>query len=57
MVVIGQSWSTEGPEAFHWTHADGITGLGYLPGGKIGSSAYAVSADGLVGVSEGSNEF
>jgi probable HAF family extracellular repeat protein len=35
-------------EAFVWTAADGMVGLGDLPGGPAKSSANAVSADGLV---------
>ena len=37
-----------GKEAFYWTSADGITGLGDLSGGDLGSEARGVSADGSV---------
>ena len=54
-VVVGQStYSTPFAfEAFSWTQASGMIGLGFLPGGAQ-SSANAVSADGstVVGFSE-----
>jgi probable HAF family extracellular repeat protein len=37
-----------GPEAFRWTQAGGMEGLGDLPGGDFYSEAYAVNADGSV---------
>jgi probable HAF family extracellular repeat protein len=40
--------TTEGREAFRWTQAGGMVGLGDLPGGRFGSYAQAVSADGSV---------
>ncbi|MCZ8360190.1 MAG: PEP-CTERM sorting domain-containing protein [Microcystis sp. LE19-388.1G] len=54
-VVVGSStrtpmWTTE---AFRWTQATGMVGLGDLPGGSFSSSANGVSADGsvVVGIS------
>jgi uncharacterized membrane protein len=35
-------------EAFRWTEAEGMVGLGDLPPGDYGSSAYAVSGDGSI---------
>ena len=51
-VVIGWSYSnnstssSEPREAFVWTEATGIQPLGFLPGGRLLSEAFAVSADG-----------
>jgi probable HAF family extracellular repeat protein len=52
--VVGESEGAKGTEAFRWTVADGIVGLGFLPGGA-GSVARAASADGslIVGSAEG----
>ena len=47
-VVVGNSHSASGNEAFRWTESGGMVGLGDLPGGSFGSSAAAVSADGSV---------
>mgnify|MGYP006193284809 CR=1 FL=1 len=54
-VVVGSStrtpmWTTE---AFRWTQATGMVGLGDLPGGSFYSDANGVSADGsvVVGIS------
>lgn len=51
--VVGQSQSTNGPEAMRWREADGMIGLGDLTGGAFDSLAHAVSDDGevVVGVS------
>jgi len=46
-VVVGESTSDAGYQAFRWTEADGMVGLGYLPGGTW-SNAAGVSADGTV---------
>ncbi len=47
-VIVGASTSASSDqEAFRWTSATGMVGLGFLPGGT-GSAASAVSADGLV---------
>ena len=40
-VVVGDSHSSSGCEAFRWTEATGIVGLGDLPGGNIFSVATA----------------
>lgn len=59
LVVVGSSNATVGPfthyEAFRWTAAGGMVGLGDLPGGSNHSGAYATNHDGsvVVGVSEG----
>jgi probable HAF family extracellular repeat protein len=50
-VVVGTSLSSRGTEAFRWTAADGMIGLGDLPGGPpfsfdFYSEAYSVSGDG-----------
>ena len=47
--VVGNS-SGRGQEAFRWTAADGMVGLGYLPGGSENGNSFAegVSADGSV---------
>ncbi len=54
-VVVGESESASGTEAFRWTAAGGMQGLGDVPGGPFGSSAAAASADGgvIVGAAAG----
>jgi probable HAF family extracellular repeat protein len=47
-VVVGAGVSARGTEAFRWTAAGGIAGLGTVPGGRFPSEALAVSADGSV---------
>jgi probable HAF family extracellular repeat protein len=47
-VVVGESHSRSGFEAFRWTPEGGMVGLGDLDGGRFRSSALAVSADGSV---------
>src|SRR5205085_740609 len=51
-VIVGLSRSmaslNNGWEAFRWTQATGMVGLGDLPGGAVLSEAYATSADGSV---------
>lgn len=55
-VVVGRGLSTNGFEAFRWTAAEGLVGLGHLPGGSfISSSASGVSADGSVIVGQSSS--
>lgn len=44
--VIGYANSGSGSEAFRWSRAGGMVGLGNFPGGELRSEAYAVSADG-----------
>jgi probable HAF family extracellular repeat protein len=54
-VVVGQSTSASGDEAFRWTSSGGMVGLGFLPGSVPGDSfsqALGVSADGSVIVGE-----
>jgi uncharacterized membrane protein len=58
-VIVGtESDNRTGPsgwsEAFCWTEAGGVVGLGYLPGGLEQTQAFAVSADGSVIVGRGS---
>jgi probable HAF family extracellular repeat protein len=57
LVVVGSSSSSNGTEAFRWTQAGGMVGLGSLPGTSFNSNASAVSADGsvVVGYSNGVN--
>ncbi|HZW09447.1 MAG TPA: GC-type dockerin domain-anchored protein [Phycisphaerales bacterium] len=47
-VVVGESVSPNGFEAFRWTESEGMVGLGDIPGGYFASFAYAVSGDGSV---------
>lgn len=54
-VVVGNNLTVSpGPvpvpvfEAFIWTEAEGMSGLGFLPGGSLYSSASGISADGQV---------
>jgi probable HAF family extracellular repeat protein len=57
-VVVGESESTAGTQAFRWTPAGGIAGLGFLPSSpKPFSTANGVSANGnvVVGTSTGSD--
>ena len=59
-VVVGSSSSAESAgfrtaEAFRWTIAGGMVGLGDLPAGDFNSVAHAVSADGAVVVGAGSS--
>ena len=46
-VVVGWGSSALGREAFRWSAAEGMVGLGLLPGGDR-SRAYGVSADGSI---------
>lgn len=48
LVVVGESRSANGREAFRWTAATGMVGLGGLGGEEFYSSAIRVSADGSV---------
>ncbi len=48
LVVVGESGSANGGEAFRWAAATGIVGLGGLGGEEFYSSAIRVSADGSV---------
>jgi probable HAF family extracellular repeat protein len=51
-VVVGQSYSASGLEAFRWTQSEGIVGLGDLSGGLFQSVAIGVSGDGSVVVGD-----
>ena len=53
-VVVGSAFSSDGIQAFRWTSASGIVGLGDLLGRQFRSAALSVSADGavLVGTSQ-----
>ena len=53
-VVVGQSLSASGNEAFRWQDGK-MTGLGDLPGGTVDSIPTGVSADGSVVVGYGIN--
>jgi probable HAF family extracellular repeat protein len=44
-VVVGDSYSTSGQEAFLWTLAGGISDLGDLPGGGFAREAWDTSGD------------
>lgn len=54
-VVVGESNSTSGFEAFRWTSGSGIVGLGDLPGGPFQSESIDVSGDGSVVVGIGNS--
>ncbi len=56
-VVVGESRSADGREAFRWTTAGGMVGLGDLPGTIFLSSATDVSADGSIVVGAAGGEF
>lgn len=47
-IIVGESRSANGLEAFRWTAATGIVGLGDLGGGEFLSTALGISANGLV---------
>lgn len=47
-VVVGESRSTKGLEAFRWTLDTGMVGLGHLGGAESLSTALGVSANGFV---------
>lgn len=55
-VIIGQSKSPNGNEAFRWTASEGMVGLGDLAGWEFYSAATGVSADGSVVVGRGMAE-
>ena len=54
-VVVGHGTVAAGQEAFRWSAATGMVGLGDLTGGDTKSSGHAVSADGKVIVGYGSS--
>ena len=47
-MVVGDSNSANGVEAFRWTAATGMVGLGDLSGGTFLSAALGISGNGLV---------
>jgi probable HAF family extracellular repeat protein len=47
-VVVGRSGDDMTLEAYRWTQATGMVGLGDLPGGTFNSSARGISSDGQV---------
>jgi probable HAF family extracellular repeat protein len=49
-VIVGYvpQGRTDEQEAFRWTKASGMVGLGYLPSASYGSAAWATNADGKV---------
>jgi probable HAF family extracellular repeat protein len=53
LVVLGDSSSASGFEAFRWTRSSGIVGMGDLPGGTFASESADASADGSVVVGYG----
>jgi len=60
-VIVGDSAFSDYPagdigwvEAFRWTEAEGVVGLGFLPGDTY-SAAYATSADGSIVVGQGTS--
>src|SRR5262249_45931591 len=52
---VGASVSTNGTEAFRWTSAGGMVGLGDLAGGTFSSAAFAVSGNGALIVGSGTS--
>lgn len=58
-VVVGDSRSWKGDEAFRWTESGGMVALGDLPGGTYSCHAYDVSNDGnvIVGYSSSGSGF
>ncbi len=47
-LIVGDSVSAAGSEAFLWTEAEGMQSLGDLPGGPVASVAFDISDDGRV---------
>lgn len=56
LVIVGYSNSSIGQQAFRWTQAGGMKGLGFLDG-DTRSYAYGVSADGKVVVGESRSSY
>lgn len=56
-VVVGESTSLNGIEAFRWTRSTGMGGLGALFGGDFFSTALGVSANGQVIVGASRSQF
>ncbi|MBW2652365.1 MAG: hypothetical protein JRC57_04670, partial [Deltaproteobacteria bacterium] len=55
LVIVGNSSSSSGNEAFRWTEGTGMVGLGDLSGGIFQSLARATSADGSTIVGYGTS--
>lgn len=51
--VVPPSYSSPANEAFYWTQATGMIGMGDFPGGKLSSQAKAASTNGNVIVGHG----
>jgi uncharacterized membrane protein len=47
-VIVGEATSASGIEAFRWTAAGGMAGLGDLSGGDFHSMAFDVSGNGAI---------
>jgi probable HAF family extracellular repeat protein len=45
-IIVGDSISANGTEAFRWTSGTGMVGIGDIPGGTFSSQAVGVSDDG-----------
>jgi len=56
LVVVGVGSSGSGLEAFYWTPASGMVGMGDLTDDIFHSGAFGVSADGLVIVGSGTSD-
>jgi len=54
-VIVGESSTEGGKEAFYWTSSEGMVSIGDLPGGDLNSSARATSADGAIIVGSGAS--
>jgi uncharacterized membrane protein len=54
-IIVGQSYSERGKEAFRWSEVEGMVGLGDLPEGEFASTASAVSGDGSTIVGQASS--
>jgi probable HAF family extracellular repeat protein len=52
-IIVGRSYSGQNFEAFRWTQATGIVGMGDLPGGGFSSEANGITPDGLFVVGGG----
>jgi probable HAF family extracellular repeat protein len=52
-VMVGYHTPPDGPLAFRWTAAEGLTSLGLVVEGDINSTARGVSADGIFVVGDG----
>ena len=55
LTIVGTQHHNTAPQAFRWTQADGMVGLGDLPDGVFESHAIALSSDGSAIVGRGSS--